>query len=102
MTKREEAGANYATEMHRLDPKSDLTKIGGVAHDFVRGAEWEAKHGDIAQKTIERVLGLLRSEEAEHKPRIAGSQFEFEKAWDNGQGWADWLEARLKLKEAGK
>lgn len=57
------------------------TKWSEVNHIFIDGAAFGFK----------LAVEYLRSEEAENKPRKAGTQFEFEKTWDNGDGWADWL-----------
>jgi hypothetical protein len=55
-----------------------------------------ACYEDGAREERARILGMLRSEEAENRPRKAGTQFEIEKMWDTGKGWADYLEKELE------
>jgi hypothetical protein len=45
-----------------------------------------------AREERARIIWMLRSEEAENRTRKAGTQFEIEKMWDTGKGWAEWLE----------
>lgn len=73
-----------------------------MTHEIRKAAEyWCEKSGDstdfslyveAAQYGYALAIQRLRSEEAQNKPRKAGTQFEFEKTWDTGEGWADWLE----------
>ena len=90
MTKREEAAMKFAKQysIPVIDNK--------VMMGFLAGAAWEAEHGDIAQKTIEWVLGLLRSEVIATAP----TDGRYDHRWAHLNFTEQWLTE--KLKETGK
>jgi hypothetical protein len=56
------------------------------AYDYRKGAEFGYR----------LAIEMLRSEEAEEKPKPFNWNFVIEKTFDTGQGWATWLEEKLK------
>ena len=82
----EKASMEYAEGMHPefedldvIGPRSDST------FDHKEGAEF----GYCL------AIKMLRSEEAEEKPKPFNWNFVIEKTFDTGQGWATWLEEKL-------